>query len=162
MNELWQEVGLVVLEGAHDPSAFAAALPSPSRLLERAPQRHALAKTIHLGDGNDTNAKRWAVFVAAGRTFVAPPGGAALHTAEVHWQRALSLRFGLARWFAIYFAAPHTALFRDGAQERTDDHADEDAVLAQLSAHLGVSDARTVLSVPGGESWIFEIESGRW
>jgi hypothetical protein len=162
MSELWQEVGLLVLEGVHDPQAIAAALPSPSRLVERAPQRHALAKTIHVGDANDTNVKRWAIFVAAGRTFVAPPGGAALHTAEIHWQRVLSLRFGLARWYAIYFAAPHTALFRDGAQERMDDHANEGVVLAHLSAHLGVPDARAVLSVRGGESWIFEIESSRW
>lgn len=162
MSQLWEEVGLLVLEGAHDPQAIAAALPSPSRLVTRAPQRHALAKSIHVGDANGTNARRWAAFVAHGRTFVAPPGGAALNTGEVHWQRAISLRFGVARWFAIYFAAPHTAVFRDGTQERLDEHASEDVVLTQLSTHLAVPDARTVISVPGGESTIFEIESSRW
>ena len=164
MSELWEEVGFVVLEGEHDAEAVAEALPVPSTVMARGPQRHALAATIHVGDANASNERRWATFIAAGRTFVAPPGGVSHRTGETHWPIALSARFGDAHWFAISFAAPDHGVFRDGARAsgRLGELASEDAVLKKLAEHLGVPEARAFLSAPGGAATILEAESGRW
>ena len=159
MSELWQEVGLAVVEGEHDAREVAAALPVASSIAARAPQRHALAATIHVGDANGPNTRRWATFVAGGRTFVAPPGGVSTRTGETAFVRALSARFGVVRWFGISFAAPEVAAYSGGAPTEHTRLADEDAVLARLADHLGVVDARAILSVPGGEAVILETEA---
>lgn len=164
MSELWEEVGLVVLEGEHAADAVAAALPVASKVVARGPQRHALAATIHVGDANEPNTRRWATFVAGGRTFVAPPGGVSIRTGETHWPSALSARFEEARWFGISFAAPERSLFQRGAQVPDGDAppASADVVLELLAQHLGVPDAKAFLSAPGGEAVILEAEAGRW
>ena len=164
MSELWEQVGLAVIDGEHPAEAVAAALPVASTIVARGPQRHGLAATIHTGDVNGANDRRWATFVASGRTFVAPPGGVSTFTGETHWPAALSARFGEAHWFAISFAAPMRFVFRDGAKVPGvgGDLRSEDAVLEQLAAHLDVPDAKAFLSVPGGEAVILEAEAGRW
>lgn len=164
MSELWKELGLVVLEGERAAEEVANALPVASKVLARAPQRHALAATIHVGDVNEPNTRRWATFVAGGRTFVAPPGGVSVRTGETHWPSALSARFGEARWFGISFVAPERAVFCEGIEvpEGGSVPASEDVVLEQVAQHLGVPDARAFLSVPGGEAVILEADAGRW
>ena len=162
MSELWDCVGFVVLDGEHDASEVAAALPVEVRSMREAPRRHALAMTIHDGTVHGGNETCFAVFAADGRTFVAPPGGVSSRTGETHWQRALSRRFGRAHWFSAYEPAPAIAVFEGGEPIGASSPSREDDVLDALSAFLSVADARTYLSQPQGRCVILEVEAGRW
>lgn len=162
MSRLWQRIGLAVLDGEHDPSEVARAIPVATTLIETAPQRHALSARIHDQGGEEPNARRFAVFSTAGRTFVAPPSAVATYTGETHWQQALAKRFGTVHWFSIFDAAPSWSRFESGAQAERHDAQTEDEVLIALARLLGVDDARTTLSVPGGKAFLYDAERGRW
>jgi hypothetical protein len=173
VSELWDCVGLIVIDGERSSAEVLEALPIVVEAKGTAPRRHALAETIHRGDVNESNRTRFAIFRAHGYTFVAPPGEVTNFTGETHWQSSLSSHFGRCHFFGIYDAAPVVSLFRDGRcvslaeapgelPARVGWPSSEDDVLAAMSAFFGVPDARALLSTPTGEAEIFEAEEGRW